>query len=119
MATLAGCGDSLVLPANHDKIVANGLHRRVLEVGEKAVEIWMTRSPGTAKREPEGFVLFFVGKEDRVETPLKQLILGRYGWWNLWLLAYGRCDGPGCFIIPTFSSRPPARLRCGRWRHRA
>jgi pimeloyl-ACP methyl ester carboxylesterase len=201
LALSAGCADSLVLPENHDTILTRGLRRKMLNVNGKAVEVWITRSPGAVRKEPQDFVLFFVGKEDRVERwvqivadgwgkrpvevwgmnypgsggsqgptrlafvgpdalatydamraeagarriflhagsfgtavamcvaarrpvaglvlhnppPLKQLILGRYGWWNLWLLAYpvsmhlpadldsiangARCRAPAVFVL--------------------
>ena len=173
LAVIGCTADSLVLPANHESIDPAGARRHVIHVGGRAVECWIARSPGVAGREPHAFVLFFVGKGDRVDRwimnvadawggrpvelwgmnypgsggstgppklaqvtpdalgaydalrqvagprpifvqggsfgsvaalsvaarrpvaglvlqnppPLRQLILGQYGWWNLWLLA--------------------------------
>lgn len=176
------CADEWVLPPNHAVVDPHGALRRQITVDGRAVECWVMRSPAAKSREPEAFVLFFVGKGGRVDEwvgavagswgdrpvevwgtnypgsggsegppslarvgpdsaaaydamrqaagtrpifihagsfgttaalcvaarrpvaglvlqnppPLKQLILGRYGWWNLWLVA-----GPVAMRIPS------------------
>jgi uncharacterized protein len=189
----AGCPGSLVLPANHEVVTHDeGARQQVLTVNNKKIDCWVAHSPGAQTAEPQGYVLFFVGKGERTEKwitavagawkekpvevwgmnypgsgqstdgtprlktaadealnlfdhvnalakgrpifihaasfgtamalsvsarrpvagmvlqnppPLKQLILGRYGWWNLWLIA-----GPVAMEIPgEFDSLENAR----------
>jgi hypothetical protein len=168
-----GCADSLVLEPDRQQLNAGVATRRTVAVHGRTVESWVTRSPGAKARNPEAFVLFYVGKGDRADRwvaevasawgdkpvevwgmnyggsggsdgpprltdvspdalavfdcvhaiatgrpifihagsfgttaalsvaarrpvaglvldnppPLRQLILGEYGWWNLWLVA--------------------------------
>ncbi|MDB5300310.1 MAG: hypothetical protein JWO87_1973 [Phycisphaerales bacterium] len=180
-----GCvGDRLILGSNSEKIDPAGAHRQIVRANGRAVECWVARSPGAKQpggRQPEAFLLVFIGKGDRADRwiaavadawggravevwgmnyagsggsegppqlsrvgpdaletydairriavkrpifiqagsfgttaalcvaarrpisglvlqnppPLRQLILGHYGWWNLWLLA-----GPAALQIP-------------------
>ena len=176
-----GCADNLVLWANHESIDPGKARRKVIRVDGRDVECWIIRSPGATDREPQAFVLYFVGKGDRADrwigavanawgerpvelwgmnypgsggsegpprlaavgpdalatydalkqvagsrpifvhagsfgttaalcvaarrpmdglflqnpAPLRQLILGYYGWWNLWLIA-----GPVAMQLP-------------------
>jgi len=178
-----GCAaDSIILPANHESINPGGARREQLKVYGRTVEYWIARSPSARDRQPDAFVLFFVGKGDRADRwinavanawddkpvelwgmnypgsggsqgppsmdrvgadalavydamsravegrpifiqagsfgttaalsvaarrnvaglilqnplPLRQLIMGQYGWWNLWLLA-----GPVALRLPS------------------
>lgn len=89
-----GCADSFVLPSNHDVISPGNLRRGVLEVNGKAVEVWITRSPGAATREPAAFVLYFGGNGDRADRWLEVVA---NGWGNrpveLWGMNYPGCGG--------------------------
>lgn len=173
--------DRIIIAPNHQATDAQGAQRSLIQDGEKTFEVWKARSPGSQSREPEAFVLRFVGQGDRAErwatatarqwgakpvevwamnypgsggssgaprlgqlcpsaeetydalrktagsrpvfaqanslgtavalclarqrsmaglvlvnpAPLRQVILERYGWWNLWLLA-----GPASMAIP-------------------
>jgi hypothetical protein len=196
--------DRFILGENHDTLAAPApgkARRQETQVDGKTVEYWVARSPACAGREPEGFVLFFIGKGGRADEwiggiadswsaqpveiwamnypgsggsagpvrgsqvgpdalalfdtakavagarpifvqggsfgttaalcvaarrpvaglilqnppPLRQLILGRYGWWNLWLAAgpiaaqvpddldsisnASHCSAPAIFIL--------------------
>lgn len=177
-----GCADRMVLGENHDTVDPAGATSTLIHANGRAIECWRTRSPGAKNgREPEAYVLFFVGKADRADrwitavagawgdkpvevwgmnypgsggsdgpaklenvapsvlaeydaveqiagqrpifihagsfgttaaiylaahrpiagmvlqnpAPLKQLIMGNYGWWNLWILA-----GPVASKVP-------------------
>lgn len=190
MALLLGCGivsidcsaDRLILGQNRKWIDPGSARREMMEVHGRSVECWVARSPGAERREPQAFVLLFIGKGSRVDgwiarvadswgdkpvemwgmnypgsggsdgpvsvaqvgpdelalydmvkakagsrpiflqgssfgtaaalcvaarrpvdgvilqnpPPLRQLILGHYGWWNLWLMA-----GPVASRVPT------------------
>ena len=193
--------DHLILGRNREAIDPGPLRRERVAYGDQTAECWVARSPGAASREPEAFVLFFVGKTDRADRwtddvaaawgdrpvevwgvnypgsggstgpprlarvtpaalaaydrirqhangrpvfaqaasfgttaalavaarrpvagmvlmnppPLRQLILGQHGWWNLWLLAgvaarrvppdldslanAARSNGPAVFVL--------------------
>ena len=197
----AGCADSLVLDTNHLQLNPGSANRTTIALEGRTVECWVSRSPGASAKNPEAFVLFFVGKGDRADRwvgdvasawgdkpvevwgmnyggsggsdgpprlsdvspdalavfdrvhaiatgrpifihagsfgttaalsvaarrpvagmilqnppPLRQLILGQYGWWNLWLVAGAvalqipadldsianarRCHSPAVFIL--------------------
>jgi hypothetical protein len=143
-----GCADRLILGENHERVDAHGARAMDIDVRGRRVECWVARSPGALQgREPQAFVLFFVGKGDRVERwinvvagawgerpvevwgmnypgsggsdgPVRladvgpdalavydavrrvagsrpQLIIGHYGWWNLWAIA-----GPASTRVP-------------------
>lgn len=166
--------DSIIVFPNHQVVDAGGAERLLIASGERTLEVWRARSPGTQHHEPKAFVLRFVGQGDRAErwaaatarqwggkpvevwamnypgsggstgpprldvlcpsaertydalrkiagdravfvqgnslgtavalclatrrptagvildnpAPLRQVLLNRYGWWNLWLLAW-------------------------------
>jgi pimeloyl-ACP methyl ester carboxylesterase len=173
--------DRLIVGENHETIDPAGARRQMIQVNGRQVECWVARSPGGKAHEPQAYVLFFFGKEGRVDewitrtadawenkpvelwgmnypgsggsegpveaarvgpdalalydhvapiagsrpifvegasfgtavslsvaarrpvagvimktpAPMRQLILGAYGWWNLWLLA-----GPVAAHVP-------------------
>lgn len=178
-----GCADRMILGENHDTVDPAGATSTIIHANRRAIECWRTRAPGASDgREPEAYVLFFVGKADRADrwinavagawgnrpvevwgmnypgsggsdgpaklenvapsalaeydavkqiagsrpifihagsfgttaaiyvaahrpiagmvlqnpAPLKQLIMGHYGWWNLWILA-----GPVASKVPS------------------
>ena len=62
-----GCADRWILGQNHETIVPSGVRSAVVSVDGRRVECWVARSPGGRVREPEGFVLFFVGKAERTD----------------------------------------------------
>src|SRR4051812_14354879 len=63
-----GCADRLILGTNHDRVDSSGARATVVRRGDgRAIECWIARSPGAASKEPEAFVLFFVGKADRAD----------------------------------------------------
>src|SRR5688572_16819568 len=65
---LSGCvADALILGWNRETLEPNGVERRMVASDVGPVECWVARSPGARHREPEAFVLFFVGKLDRAE----------------------------------------------------
>lgn len=93
-----GCADSFVLPTNHERLSPTGMHRRIVEVAGKQVEVWITRSPGAVAHEPEAYVLFFVGNADRAE---RWLSVVADGWdqrpveaWGMNYPGSGGSDGP-------------------------
>src|SRR5687767_13042488 len=68
LVLLAGCAaDHLVLGRNRETIDPGPLRREVVSYGTETAECWVARSPGAASREPQAFVLFFVGKTDRAD----------------------------------------------------
>ena len=68
LAGTAGCvADLFVLGSNRGRIDPADLRREVVRSQGRTVECWTARSPGAAAKEPEAFVLFFVGKADRAE----------------------------------------------------
>jgi hypothetical protein len=189
-----GCADHIILGENHDTVDPGAAKATVLHANGRAIECWRARSPGVADgREPEAYVLFFVGKADRADrwinavagawgnrpvevwgmnypgsggsdgsaklqnvassalaeydavkqiagsrpifihagsfgttaaiyvaanrpiagmvlqnpAPLKQLIMGNYGWWNLWILA-----GPVASRVPAELDSVSNAARC-------
>jgi uncharacterized protein len=171
--SFGGCADRLLLHPSNDPIPVEGATRLDVPAGGGTVEVWTMRTSACRGREPQAFVLQFIGNADRAENavvraagqwhayplevwavnypafggstgpvsmkgsaaaslaaydalkpgaadrpiflsgislgtaaalhvasqrpvaglvlhnppPLRQLILGRFGWWNLWLLA--------------------------------
>ena len=68
LVLLAGCAaDHLILGRNRETIDPGPLRREFIPYGHETAECWVARSPGAATREPEAFVLFFVGKTDRAD----------------------------------------------------
>ena len=63
-----GCNaDTLVLGGNHDLINPGAAIQKIIQVDGRSVEIWIARSPGATGREPQAFVLYFIGKGDRAD----------------------------------------------------
>jgi uncharacterized protein len=173
LMSFGGCADRLLLHPSNDPIAVEGATRLQLPAGGGTVEVWTMRTSACRGREPQAFVLQFIGNADRAENavvraagqwdaqpvevwavnypafggstgpvsmkgsaaaslaaydalkprtgdrpiflsgislgtaaalhvasqrpvaglvlhnppPLRQLIMGRFGWWNLWLLA--------------------------------
>ena len=68
LMTLGGCADFFILYPTTDKYVVAGTTRREVPVaGGKSVEVWTMRSEGARSREPEAYVLEFVGNASRAE----------------------------------------------------
>jgi uncharacterized protein len=96
-----GCtADQLVLPANHERINPGVAQRCIVRIQHRNVEYWVMRSPGAEEREPEAFVLFFVGKGDRADRWIGAVARA---WGSrpveLWGMNYpdsGGSDGPAC-----------------------
>jgi len=91
LAVIGCTADSLVLPANHEPIDPAGARRHMIRVAGRAVECWIARSPGAAGREPEAFVLFFIGKGDRVD----RLIMSVANGWGRWPVELWGMNYPG------------------------
>ncbi|MDB5299444.1 MAG: hypothetical protein JWO87_1107 [Phycisphaerales bacterium] len=64
---LAGCADRLILFPSQDVIGVPGGKRVEVPGPQGMVEVWTMRSPGARSREPEAFVLEFVGNASRAE----------------------------------------------------
>src|SRR2546429_8433256 len=62
-----GCADRWILGQNHETIVPSGVRSGMVSVDGRRVECWIARSPGGRGREPEGFVLVFVGEAGRTD----------------------------------------------------
>src|SRR5215212_1194388 len=64
-----GCADHVILGTNHDEVDALGGARPtvVRRADGRAIECWVVRSSGAVAKEPEAYVLFFVGKADRAD----------------------------------------------------
>jgi hypothetical protein len=106
-----GCADNLILSSNHAPIDPHGATPATLRTAEgKALEYFVARSPAAAAgKEPEAYVLFFVGKGDRAERWLT-IVAGAWGERpvELWGLNYpgsGNSDGPA-----KMADVPPAAL---------
>jgi uncharacterized protein len=64
-----GCvADHLILFPSTDQRECWGCNRRVIDMPGGVLEIWTARSQATTKKEPEAFVLEFVGNADRAEN---------------------------------------------------
>lgn len=70
---LSGCADRFVLHPSTQHIDASGARRIEVAAPSGAVEVWTIRSVTSNDREPEAFVLGFVGNESRAETDVKAL----------------------------------------------
>lgn len=100
-----GCADRLILGTNHDAVDAAGLRRVVVPASGHSVECWVARSPGAAAavgREPEAFVLFFVGKADRADRWVAA-VAGAWGArpvevWGMNYPGSGGSDGPAKLV---------------------
>ena len=63
-----GCADFFILYPTTEPFAVPGTTRREVPVpGSKPVEVWAARSVGARSREPEAFVLEFVGNASRAE----------------------------------------------------
>jgi pimeloyl-ACP methyl ester carboxylesterase len=95
----SGCADQLVLPSNHDVVDPGKAQRRMLGVNGRKVECWSIRSPGAGNAEPSAFVLFFVGKGDRVDRWIGAVAAGSWASrpvevWGMNYPGAGGSDGP-------------------------
>jgi len=95
-----GCANQWILGENHEAGVdSQGARPTVVMCGDRKVECWVERSPGaTGGREPEAYVLFFVGKAERAD----RWVTAVAGAWKqkpveVWGMNYpgsGGSDGP-------------------------
>ncbi len=67
---LSGCADRLILFPTRDAIAVPGASRREVKTSTGSVEVWTMPSAAAAGREPQAFVLHFVGNGDRAEWGL-------------------------------------------------
>jgi pimeloyl-ACP methyl ester carboxylesterase len=68
LMAFGGCADFLVLHPTRDRFTVPGTVRREVAVpGADPIEVWTARSDGALSREPEAFVLEFVGNASRAE----------------------------------------------------
>jgi uncharacterized protein len=94
-----GCADRIILGGNHDKVDPTGARPQVIRANGNAIECWIARSPGASDgREPEAFVLFFVGKADRADRWVTA-VAGAWGRrpvevWGMNYPGSGGSDGP-------------------------
>lgn len=64
-----GCADQLILFPSRDPLRFAGIRRVEVPVpGRQPVEVWAARSAGAAAREPQAFVLCFIGNASRAEA---------------------------------------------------
>lgn len=61
-----GCADTLILRPTTNPVDSGGASRRM--IGGDTIEIWIARSPGTANRKPEAYLLEFCGNGTRAES---------------------------------------------------
>ena len=68
LMAFGGCADFFILHPSRDRLVVPGTARREVPVpGARPVEVWVSRSDGAIGREPQAFVLEFVGNASRAE----------------------------------------------------
>src|SRR5687767_6834154 len=98
------CADRLVLGGDPGPADPAGATRRLVRRDGRAVELWVAASSGVQGkldgrgREPEAFVLFFVGKGARTEAWVAA-VAGAWGGrpvevWGLNYPGFGGSDGP-------------------------
>ena len=74
-----GCNANTQVLGWDQETVDHGIAKRhVLNVNGRKVECWAARSPAAFEREPQGYVLFFVGQGDRAD----RWIAGAAGSWD-------------------------------------
>lgn len=99
LMTFGGCADYFILYPTTDRFVVAGTHRREIAVpGGGPVEIWAARSAGARTREPEAFVLEFVGNASRAEA-MADIVADEWGHrpvevWAVNYPGYGGSPGP-------------------------
>jgi len=70
-AVLSGCNaDTQVLGWSHETLDPGIAKPHFVKVNGRRVECWVARSPAASGREPQGYVLFFVGQGDRADRYL-------------------------------------------------
>ncbi len=68
LMSFGGCADFFILHPTTDPLRIGGTTREALSVpGAADVEVWKARSYGAAAKEPEAFILEFVGNASRAE----------------------------------------------------
>lgn len=66
--TAFGCNaDTQVLGWNHETLDPGIAKPHDLSINGRRVECWVARSPAASKRDPQGYVLLFVGQGDRAD----------------------------------------------------
>jgi uncharacterized protein len=94
-----GCADFFILYPTTDRYAVAGTTRREIAVsGRKPVEVWTARSAGARAREPEAFVLEFVGNASRAEA-MADMVAQEWGVrpvevWAVNYPGYGGSPGP-------------------------
>ena len=64
LMTFGGCADRLILfPSKQRMPVPGGARIEVADGNGRTLEIWTALTPGCVGREPEAFVLDFIGKD--------------------------------------------------------
>jgi hypothetical protein len=110
--TFGGCADKLILYPSTRPVHAYSATRLRFDdtSGRQTLEVWTDRSPGARSRDPEAFVLEFIGNASRAED-VTSYVASRWGArpvevWSLNYPGYGGSTGPA-----TLHSIPPAALR--------
>ena len=99
MMSFGGCADFLILYPTTERFVVPGTSRREAATpGGGTVEVWTARSAGAAAREPEAFVLEFVGNASRAEA-MASFVAEEWGdrpveVWAVNYPGYGGSPGP-------------------------
>lgn len=99
LMAFGGCADYFILYPTTDRFVVAGTHRREVAVpGRAPVEVWTARSAGARSREPEAFVLEFVGNASRAEA-MADMAADEWGHrpvevWAVNYPGYGGSPGP-------------------------
>lgn len=69
-----GCNaDTLVLGSSHETLDPGGAQPHILNVSGRQVECWVARSSATAGREPQAYILLFVGQGDQTERYMAEV----------------------------------------------
>jgi uncharacterized protein len=110
LMAFGGCADFFILYPTTDRFAVPGTSRREVAVpGGRPVEVWTARSAGARSREPEAFVLEFVGNASRAEG-MADMVAEEWGdrpveVWAVNYPGYGGSPGPA-----RLASIPPAAL---------
>lgn len=109
LMTFGGCADKLILFPSTGPLAAQTAKRLDVAQQQRAIEVWIDRSPGAATTQPAAYVIEFTGNATRAEQVATYAAMR---WGNrpveVWMVnypGYGGSTGPA-----TLASIPPAAL---------